>query len=50
MDNLELLRRLLAHIDSQAETILSLQEYTKALEDSFILREVTRRFAIPPPG
>ena len=50
MNNLELLRRLLAHIDKQAVTIQSLKEYTKALEDSFVLREMTRRFAIPPPG
>lgn len=50
MNNLELLRRLLDYIDGQAETILSLKEYTDALERSFVMREVSRRFELPPPG
>ncbi len=50
MDNLELLRRLLAHIDEQAVIIVSLEEYVAALENSLIMREMTRRFALPPPG
>ena len=48
--DLEIMRRLLDHIDGQAETILSLKEYVAALENSMVLREVTRRFSIPPPG
>lgn len=48
--DLEIMRRLLDHIDGQAVTIQSLKEYVTALENSFILREVTRRFSIPPPG
>jgi len=50
MTDLEIMRRLLDHIDEQAETIRSLKEYNDALERSFILREVARRFELPPPG
>lgn len=50
MNNTELLIRLLDHIDGQAETIQSLQEYVDALERSFVLREVAHRFELPPPG
>lgn len=50
MDTLELLRRLLVHIDEQAATIQSLKEYVEALKRSMIMREVTRKFEMPPPG
>ncbi len=50
MDNLELLRRLLAHIDEQADTILSLQEYVVALRRSHGMLAASRKLELPPPA